>query len=192
MFYKSLFFGATFDDGPKDFSAAEFADQIGGPAERTLDCGAGGCVIGAARRSAPAGGPSRPGLVNEERLGDAAAEAATIERLGSLEGFVVETLLVQKTRHALIEQSPPAVLLQNCASPRPTNESVQQKALAEADRRNPGSGRFCSVPPRCRCRRISQGCGGADGSARRRAQLATPRLSISGAELVKSFASRKK
>jgi len=131
MLFRNLFFGAAFDDGPKDLSAAEFATKL------VAANGHLTAALAAVTLELP-GVQLLPmahavlDLVNEERLGHASAQATTIERLARLEGFVAETSVVQKARHALVEHFLPlARLAELCVLPRPTNEIGAARALAE-------------------------------------------------------------
>ena len=185
MFYKNLFFGATFDDGPKDFSAAEFATKLVAPPNGRLTA-----ALAAVSLELP-GVQLLPvahavlDLVNEERLGHAAAQAATIERLGSLEGFIVETLLVQKTRHALIEYFMPAARLADlCVLPRPTNEIGAAKALAEGILFNSGRPVLLVPPEYAGAAEFRKVAVAWDGSARAARAVGDAASLISGAELV--------
>jgi nucleotide-binding universal stress UspA family protein len=148
MVCKNLFFASAFDDGPADLSSAEFATQLVASPKGRLTA-----ALAAVSAELP-GLQVLPmahavlDLINEERLGHASAQAATIERIGQLEGFPVETVVVQKSRHALMDHIMPyARLADLCVAPRPTSETGAANALAEALLFNSGRP-VMLVPPR--------------------------------------------
>jgi nucleotide-binding universal stress UspA family protein len=133
MAFKNLFFGAALEDGPKDLSAAEFATKLVASPNGRLTAALAAVTMELPGLQVLPMAHAVLDLVNEERLGHASAQASTIERIGQLEGFVVETLVVQKSRHALINHFMPyARLADLCVAPRPTNETGAANALAEA------------------------------------------------------------
>lgn len=184
MPFKNLFFGAAFDDGPNDFSAAEFATKlVAANGHLTAALAAVALELPGVQLLPMANAVLN--LVNEERYGHASAQAATIERLARLEGFVAETLVVQKTRHTLVERFLPlSRLAELCVAPRPTNESGAARALAEGILF--GSGRpVMLIPPKftgeAAFRRVMIAW---DGGARAARAVGDAALFISNAESV--------
>jgi nucleotide-binding universal stress UspA family protein len=132
MAFKNLFFGAAFDDGSADTSAAEFAAKMAACSNGRLTAAVAAVALELRGLELLPMVHAVRDLVNDERLSHASAQKTAIERAASLAGFAVETLVVQKSRHALLEQFLPLARLADlCVLQRPTNEIGAARALAE-------------------------------------------------------------
>jgi nucleotide-binding universal stress UspA family protein len=133
MAFKNLFFAAAFDDGPTDPGAAEFAGKMASRSNRRLTAALAAVTLELPGLKVLPMAHAVADLVNDERLNHASTQKAIIEKAASLSGFTVETLLVQKSRRAVIEQFIPLARIADlCVLPRPTGEIGAARALAEA------------------------------------------------------------
>jgi nucleotide-binding universal stress UspA family protein len=184
MQFKNLFFGAAFDDGPTH-SAAEFAAKMAARSNGRLTAGLAAVTLELPGLQLLPMAHAVADLVNDERISHASAQKAIIERAANLAGFPLETLLIQKSRHAVIAQFLPLARLADiCVLPRPTNEIGAATALAESLLFNSGRP-VVLVPPDYTGDATFQSVTVAwDGSARAARAVGDAASIISEAELV--------